>query len=66
LRSLSEPDKDLLGFTLFALKALEIKVAPADIEPFRTDPHELEIYRWETGEFEKTTIARLTAKLLNQ
>jgi|GEM_PF-293299 len=64
LRSLSEPDKDLLGFTLYALKALEVKVDPADIAPFKTDPHELEIYSWRTGEFGKTTIARLADELL--
>ena len=66
LRSLSEPDKDLLGFTLYTLKALEVKIDPAEIEPFKSDPHELEIYSWETGEFEKTTVVHLAAKLLNQ
>ena len=65
LRSLSEPDKEQLGYTLFALKALEIKVAPADIEPFKDVSHELEIYSWETGEFEKTNIASLALQLIN-
>jgi hypothetical protein len=64
LRSLVEPDKDRLGFTLYALAALGIKVDPADIEPFKSDPHDLEIYNWETGEFESFTIARLAGELL--
>lgn len=64
LRSLKEPDKDKLGFTLYALKALDIKVNRADVAAFQSDPHQLEIYNWQTGEFDKTMVAELAGDLL--
>ncbi len=62
--SLKEPGKDKLGFTLYALKALDIKVNRADIAAFQSDPHQIEIYNWETGEFDKTTVGELAGDLL--
>lgn len=62
--SLKEPDKDKLGFTLYALKALDIKVNRVDIAALQSDPHQVQIYNWETGEFDKTTVGELVGDLL--
>lgn len=64
VRSLDNPDPDIRGYTLMALKQIDAKSVAQKAELLKADTAKVSIYDFDTGTIKKVSVASLAEELL--